>query len=90
MSVSLPVQERLNPRGRYRWMRSTTCARTKSTRAWRGVVIVRRDGRAMVRTPPKELLEQLDGGQFVRVHRSVVVNLEAISHARRKAALLTR
>lgn len=34
---------------------------------------------AVVRTPIKELLEQLDPDQFVQVHRSVVVNLSAIS-----------
>jgi DNA-binding LytR/AlgR family response regulator len=46
-----------------------------------------RDGgkptRAVVRTPLKELLEQLDPQQFAQVHRSVVVNLRAISHVRR-------
>jgi DNA-binding LytR/AlgR family response regulator len=38
---------------------------------------------AVVRTPLKELLEQLDGQQFAQVHRSVVVNLRAISHVKR-------
>jgi DNA-binding LytR/AlgR family response regulator len=38
---------------------------------------------AVVRTPLKELLEQLDAGQFVQVHRSVVVNLRAISLVKR-------
>lgn len=38
---------------------------------------------ALVRTPLKELLEQLDAEQFVQVHRSVVVNLRAISHVKR-------
>ncbi len=38
---------------------------------------------AVVRTPLKELLAQLDPGQFVQVHRSVVVNLRAISHVKR-------
>ncbi|TDR46595.1 LytTR family two component transcriptional regulator [Tahibacter aquaticus] len=46
--------------------------------AWRG------DGgkaaEALVRTPLKELLPQLDPAQFAQVHRSVVVNLRAISH----------
>ena len=32
----------------------------------------------LVRTPLKELISQLDGEQFVQVHRSVVVNLRAI------------
>jgi DNA-binding LytR/AlgR family response regulator len=41
---------------------------------------------ALVRTPLKELLDQLghlDGEQFAQVHRSVVVNLRAVSHVRR-------
>jgi len=42
-----------------------------------------RDGRrpteAVVRTPLKELLDQLDPDRFAQVHRSVVVNLRAIS-----------
>ena len=38
---------------------------------------------ALVRTPLKDLLEQLDPKEFVQVHRSVVVNLRAISHVRR-------
>ena len=38
---------------------------------------------AVVRTPLKELLDQLDGEQFAQVHRSVVVNLRAISHVKR-------
>lgn len=33
---------------------------------------------ALIRTPLKELLAQLDGERFVQVHRSVVVNLHAI------------
>lgn len=33
---------------------------------------------ALIRTPIKDLLEQLDGERFVQVHRSVVVNLHAI------------
>ena len=38
---------------------------------------------ALVRTPLKELLAQLDGTQFAQVHRSVVVTLRAISHVTR-------
>ena len=49
--------------------------------AWRG------DGgkpaEALIRTPLKELLTQLDSAQFAQVHRSVVVNLRAISHVTR-------
>jgi DNA-binding LytR/AlgR family response regulator len=49
--------------------------------AWRG------DGgqpaEALVRTALKELVPQLDPEQFAQVHRSVVVNLRAISHVTR-------
>ncbi len=38
---------------------------------------------AVVRTPLKELLTQLDEAQFAQVHRSVVVNLRAVSHVTR-------
>jgi DNA-binding LytR/AlgR family response regulator len=38
---------------------------------------------AVVRTPLKELLTQLDPEQFVQVHRSVAVNLRAVSHIKR-------
>jgi DNA-binding LytR/AlgR family response regulator len=38
---------------------------------------------AVVRTPLKDLLAQLDAKQFAQVHRSVVVNLRAISHVKR-------
>ncbi|MBN8504164.1 MAG: response regulator transcription factor [Burkholderiales bacterium] len=40
-------------------------------------------GEALIRTPLKELVAQLDPAQFVQVHRSVVVNLRAISHVQR-------
>jgi DNA-binding LytR/AlgR family response regulator len=50
-------------------------------------VIAWRDGgspaEAVVRTPLKELLDQLDAAEFAQVHRSVVVNLRAISHVKR-------
>lgn len=49
--------------------------------AWRG------DGdgpaEALIRTPLKDLLPQLDAAQFAQVHRSVVVNLRAIHHVTR-------
>lgn len=35
---------------------------------------------ALIRTPLRELIAQLDPDQFSQVHRSVVVNLHAISH----------
>ncbi len=38
---------------------------------------------AVVRTPLKDLFEQLDDEQFAQVHRSVIVNLRAISHVKR-------
>lgn len=38
---------------------------------------------AVVRTPLKDLAGQLDAAQFAQVHRSVVVNLHAISHVKR-------
>jgi len=50
-------------------------------------IVAWRDGgkpaEAVVRTPLKELLDQLDAEQFAQVHRSVVVNLRAISHVKR-------
>jgi DNA-binding LytR/AlgR family response regulator len=41
------------------------------------------EGEALIRTPLKELIGQLDAAQFAQVHRSVVVNLRAISHVTR-------
>ncbi|HUL96332.1 MAG TPA: LytTR family DNA-binding domain-containing protein [Usitatibacter sp.] len=38
---------------------------------------------ALIRTPLKELMSQLDQDLFVQVHRSVVVNRRAISHINR-------
>lgn len=38
---------------------------------------------AVIRTPLKELVTQLDAEHFAQVHRSVVVNLRAISHVTR-------
>jgi DNA-binding LytR/AlgR family response regulator len=35
---------------------------------------------AIIRTPLKELIDQLDKEKFVQVHRSVVVNLNSVSH----------
>ena len=51
--------------------------------AWRGDA--GKPGEALIRTPLKELLEQLDARHFVQVHRSVVVNRRAISHVTRDA-----
>lgn len=49
--------------------------------AWRGDA--GRPGEALIRTPLKELVDQLDPTHFAQVHRSVVVNLRAISHVTR-------
>lgn len=49
--------------------------------AWRGDE--GKPGEALIRTPLKELIAQLDPELFAQVHRSVVVNLRAISHVRR-------
>jgi DNA-binding LytR/AlgR family response regulator len=50
-------------------------------------IVAWRDGgkpaEAVVRTPLKDLVEQLDASQFVQIHRSVVVSLRAISHVTR-------
>lgn len=46
--------------------------------AWRDEAGQSRE--AVIRTPLKELLPQLDDAQFAQVHRSVVVNLSVVSH----------
>lgn len=46
-------------------------------------LVVTAEGEALIRTPIRELIERLDGQRFVQVHRSVVVNLHAISHVTR-------
>lgn len=46
-------------------------------------LVVWEEGEALIRTPIRELIEQLDPQNFVQVHRSVVVNLHAISHVTR-------
>jgi DNA-binding LytR/AlgR family response regulator len=51
--------------------------------AWRGDS--GKPAEALIRTPLKELVEQLDAQQFAQVHRSIVVNLHAISHLTRGA-----
>ena len=49
--------------------------------AWRGDA--GKPAEALIRTPLKELVEQLDAAHFVQVHRSVVVNRRSISHVSR-------
>ncbi|HEX2012197.1 MAG TPA: LytTR family DNA-binding domain-containing protein [Roseateles sp.] len=46
-------------------------------------LVVWLEGEALIRTPIRELIEQLDPQCFAQVHRSVVVNLHAISHVTR-------
>lgn len=46
-------------------------------------LVVTAEGEALIRTPIRELIERLDAQRFVQVHRSVVVNLHAISHVTR-------
>nr|WP_199040010.1 LytTR family DNA-binding domain-containing protein [Dyella sp. ASV24] len=49
--------------------------------AWHGEA--GQSGEALISSPLKELVPQLDASQFVQVHRSAVVNLRAISHVTR-------
>jgi DNA-binding LytR/AlgR family response regulator len=49
--------------------------------AWRGDG--GKQGEAFIRTPIKALVEQLDPSTFQQIHRSVVVNLDAVSHVTR-------
>jgi DNA-binding LytR/AlgR family response regulator len=49
--------------------------------AWRDNTGQPRD--AVIRTPLKDLIAQLDPSQFAQVHRSVVVSLRAIAHVTR-------
>jgi DNA-binding LytR/AlgR family response regulator len=48
--------------------------------AWRDAA---KPSEALIRTPLKELVVQLDSERFVQVHRSVVVNLRSVSHVTR-------
>ena len=49
--------------------------------AWRGDD--GKAGEALIRTSLKELLDQLDGTHFIQIHRSVVVNMNMVSHVTR-------
>lgn len=49
--------------------------------AWRGEG--GRPAEALIRTPLKDLIDQLDTERFMQVHRSVVVNRHSISHMTR-------
>ena len=50
------------------------------------VGVVTRDGTALVRLPLSELEASLDPAQFTRIHRSRIVNLDAIESIRRDLA----
>jgi DNA-binding LytR/AlgR family response regulator len=96
LSAQLSTLQRGGKREPLRWIRAQT-GRTVRLIATDDVDYLRSDAKytlvawhdggkpaeAVVRTPLKELLEQLDRDQFAQVHRSVVVNLRAISHVKR-------
>lgn len=46
-------------------------------------LVVTAEAEALIRTPIRDLIERLDAQRFAQVHRSVVVNLHAISHVTR-------
>jgi DNA-binding LytR/AlgR family response regulator len=46
--------------------------------------VVTADGESLIRKPLKELIDELDPGQFWQVHRGTVVNSRTISHALRE------
>jgi DNA-binding LytR/AlgR family response regulator len=46
-------------------------------------VVMTGDGEALLRTPLRELLEQLDPAMFRQVHRSTIVNMRAIASVTR-------
>jgi DNA-binding LytR/AlgR family response regulator len=52
--------------------------------AWRDDV--GRSQEAVIRTPLKDLIPQLDPSAFAQVHRSIVVNLNSIDHVSRRSA----
>jgi DNA-binding LytR/AlgR family response regulator len=52
-----------------------------TTVAWRDEAS--KPAEAVISTPLKELIAQLDPNEFMQIHRSVVVNLRAISHVTR-------
>jgi len=48
--------------------------------------VVTQTGEALIRLPLKELVLQLDPAQFAQVHRSAIVNFQAIDHIDRQGA----
>jgi DNA-binding LytR/AlgR family response regulator len=45
--------------------------------------VITREGESLIRTPLAELVPQLDGDTFWQVHRSTVVNMNAVASTRR-------
>ena len=45
--------------------------------------VITREGESLIRTPLAELVPQLDGDSFWQVHRSTVVNMNAVASTRR-------
>jgi len=80
LRASVGTQLRLIPVEEVHYLRSDT---RYTLVAWRGEGGT--PGEALLNTPLKELLPQLDPATFVQVHRSVVVNLASISHVTRGA-----
>lgn len=48
-------------------------------------LVVWSEGEALIRTPIRELADQLDPATFAQVHRSVIVNLREVAHITRGA-----
>jgi DNA-binding LytR/AlgR family response regulator len=48
-------------------------------------LVVWSGGEALIRKPIRELIDELDGEQFVQVHRSVIVNLRQVAQVTRGA-----
>jgi DNA-binding LytR/AlgR family response regulator len=46
--------------------------------------VVTREGESLIRKPLKELIDEVDPGQFWQIHRGTVVNSRVISHAVRE------
>jgi hypothetical protein len=90
-------QDRIAPAAPLRWLRAAVGRAVRTiaiedvdflraeqkytTVAWRDETGKAREG--LMRMPIKDLIALLDPAQFVQVHRSVVVNLRAISHVTR-------
>ena len=50
--------------------------------------VVTEKGEALIRLPLKNLLEQLDPQQFAQIHRSAIVNLQAVDRIERDGAAM--